>query len=259
VNESNDPAEQQPWEPDAKACFVEAAANLRVAERMLSNVLGHDMDRANSVIYVADAWTRLGTALDSASGFDPAYPIPVQLVENPPTEVEQPHLWPSMGPTVCERCGFGPSEVGPQCVGDPLPMNHAHTFVPESGPMCTHLGCNVLLPELTEKLMSSLRLTTPPRLEDSAPLAPPHTHKWNLFSTVCRVLGCGITWDQAEIRGEHNQPPTLPMTPDHEHTGACRHRWETPSSPCAHGCGAMLVGGSGPTEVCPEACPGFTT
>ena len=205
--------------PTAEACFAEAAANLRVAERLASYALGYD-EKVNQVAYIADVWTRLGVALDNEPGFGPT---PLASVEQVPIGGE--HKWPSVGPTVCKRCGFGPSEVGPQCVGDLLPMNHAHTFVPESGPMCTHLGCNVLLPELTEKLMSNLRLTTPPRLEDSAPPAPPHTHKWNPFST-----------------------------PDHEHTEDCGHRWVVPGEACRNGCG-MSATECDHHPYCPNECP----
>jgi hypothetical protein len=105
VNEGNDPAEQQPERFDASECFVEAAANLRVAEQLASHALGYD-EKVNQVAYIADVWIRLGVALDNAAGFDQRFPIPIRLVgdEDPqsgwlkPIRLEDrtplvPHQW----------------------------------------------------------------------------------------------------------------------------------------------------------------------
>lgn len=174
MNESTQPP---PEEPDAMACFVEAAANLRVAEKLVS-ARHFDGAAANAVVYIADAWTRLGVALDNASGFDPKFPIPIRLVgdEDPEPgwklagleeQVAKPmrlehlspsgrmdHLWSvdtARGETRCVNCARCVSHQGLGCAGGlgvPLVGTTCPVCVPaptlkmrpdhEHGPECRH-------------------------------------------------------------------------------------------------------------------------
>lgn len=229
-----------------RTCFVEAAANLRVAEKLASQQFFEGEERVIAVVNIAKVWTELGVALDNASGFDQRFPIPIRLVgdEDPqwiPARgvVMQEHVWPSMGPVVCTKCGFGPENVGPVCMGPlvtPTRMEAPQWIEPAPS------GSEQRCPAHGNVACKRCARNGQPCLDSPA-------NGCGFYSET------GMHWDTC---------PQRDRSPLHVHSRPlCDHTWVRPMEPCANGCGKRPVPGQPgnddfPWELCPKTCPDVT-
>lgn len=192
----------------AAEAFEAAGENLRQAEKAWSDTRVPDalLGRA---IDIANAWTALGVGLSNAEPFDAKYPIPIKLVGEPlepvryfpggavgEEELMPRHLWPSVGPQLCKRCGVSMLGAETPCVDEPVGNQGHPAFVNPARPhvwdedsgLCVNENCRAHQADGVVPLECAGSTFAPPHVHD--PLKCHHA--WIRPTEPC-ANGCGTS------------------------------------------------------------------